>query len=61
MNNGNNGNHGAGNNGDNGNHGNGNNGNNGNHGDGNNGHGGGRPVPPHTSGASSFGRIMKLK
>ena len=46
------GNHGNGNNGDNGNHGNGNNGDNGNH---------GRPVPPHTSGAGSFGRITRLK
>jgi hypothetical protein len=57
MNSMNNGNH---NQGDNGNHGQGNNGDNGNHGQGNNGNHG-RPVPPHTSGASSFGRITKLK
>jgi hypothetical protein len=58
MNSMNNGSHGQG---DNGNHGQGNNGDNGNHGQGNNGNGHGRPVPPHTSGASSFGRITKLK
>jgi hypothetical protein len=56
ANHGNQGNHG---NGDQGNHGNGDNG---NHGNGNNGHGDhGRPVPPHRSGASIFGRTAKLK